>query len=107
METIKISVTQPRVANPLEATTSRYGIIVIADNKEILIVREGKISEYMDFAAPGYYRLAAMVNVTRPAIMLGMKTRWNRTSSALSEKASSEQASAPRTSVEYYSRIKH
>lgn len=71
METIKISVTQPRVANPLEATTSRYGIIVIADNKEVLIVREGKISEYMDFAALGYYRLAAMVNVTRPAIMAG------------------------------------
>lgn len=71
METIKLTMVQPNVENVFGDATRIYGIIAIADNKEVIIANEEEVEDYTNFDIPGYYKLIANVEVTCPAIMAG------------------------------------
>lgn len=66
MKTIKINLTQPRVANVAGNATTMYAILKDSDSIAY-IVRKDELDEWREWG----FKTAALAEVTHPAIMAG------------------------------------
>lgn len=69
MKTLKVAVSQPRVANPAGREIVEYAIVKFPDTDNAMIIPGDRVSETCDNWP--YYKQIAKIEVDRPVIMAG------------------------------------